>query len=83
TQPTAYTQTYSTADRTFSAYTPDDESVAYTGIDNAQAGTPYAQVTDLNSLRVAYENLRAFSEDMAGIVNSLVDDHQALGLCAT
>lgn len=46
------------------AYTPDIESVAYTGIDNAQAGTPYAQLTDLNALRTAYENLRASYDDL-------------------
>jgi hypothetical protein len=40
-------------------YTADDESTAYTGLDNAQTGTPYASLTDLNALRAAYENLRA------------------------
>lgn len=79
-QPAAFTQTYSTADRTLGAYTPDSESGAYTGIDNLQAGTPYAQLTDLNALRVAYENVRAFVEDIAQMLNALVDDHQALGL---
>lgn len=76
----AYTQTYATADRTLSAYTADDESAAYTGIDNAQAGTVYAQLTDLNALRTAYENLRAFAEDIAGMINSVVDDLQEKGL---
>ncbi len=74
-----YTQTYSTADRTLSAYTADAESTAYTGIDNAQAGTPYAQLTDLNALRVAYENLRAFVEDAVGMLNGVVDDLQTIG----
>lgn len=36
---------------------PTDPSVAFTGINNAQAGTPYAQVTDLNTLRVAVSTL--------------------------
>lgn len=76
----AYTQTYSTADRTLSTYTADDESGAYTGIDNAQVGTVYAQLTDLNALRTAYENLRAFVEDLAQHHNSLLDDMQALNL---
>jgi hypothetical protein len=78
----AYTQTYSTADRTLSAYTADNESSAYTGIDNAQAGTVYAQLTDLNALRVAYENLRAFTEDIAQMLNASVDDLQTFGLAA-
>lgn len=81
-RPSAYTQTYSTADKTLGAYTADDESAAYTGIDNAQAGTVYAQVADVNALRVAYENLRAFVEDLAAFSNSQVDDLQSLGLVA-
>ncbi len=79
-RPSAYTQTYSTADKTLSAYTSDPESSAYTGIDNAQGGTPYAKLTDLNALRVAYDNLRTFSEDLAAFVNSWVDDAQTIGL---
>lgn len=81
-QPSAYTQTYSTADKTFSAYTADDESAAYTGIDNAQVGTVYATVADLNALRTAYENLRAFTEDGMKMLNSVVDDLQTIGLVA-
>jgi hypothetical protein len=74
------TQSYATADATLSAYTPDDESAAYTGINNLEAvGTPYAQVADLNALRTAYENLRAFSEDQAKLINYLVDSLQAAG----
>lgn len=76
----AFTQTYSTADRTIGAYTADSESSAYTGIDNAQAGTVYAQLTDLNALRTAYENLRAFTEDAVQALNALIDDAQAFGI---
>jgi len=76
----ALTQTHSTADRTLSAYTADDESAAYTGIDNLQSGTIYGQVADVNALRVAYENLRALTEDLAAFVNALVDDMQGYGL---
>lgn len=80
TRPTAYTQTYATADKTHAAYTPDDESAAYTGIDNLQSGTVYATVADLNALRVAYENLRATTEDAKNLINSVIDDLQALGM---
>lgn len=76
----AYTQTFSTASRTMNAYTSDPESSAYTGINNAQAGTPYAQVVDLNTLRTAYENLRAMTENLQQVVNALIDDHQAYNL---
>ena len=79
-QPAALTQTYSTADRTLSAYTPDSESSSYSGIDNAQGGSVYAQVSDLNALRIAYENLRALVEDLAQFVNAITDDLQTLGL---
>lgn len=81
-RPAAYTQTYATATRTRNAYTADNESAAYTGIDNAQAGTVYATVADLNALRIAYENLRALSENNAQISNQEIDDLQLLGLFA-
>jgi hypothetical protein len=67
-------QTYSTADATLGAYTPDDESAAYTGAADSEA-----KLADLNALRVAVENLRAFSEDQAKLINYLVDSMQAAG----
>ncbi len=76
----ALIQTYAVADATLSAYTSDPESGAYTGIDNLQAGTVYATVADLNQLRVAYETLRVFSEDLAAFTNSLVDKLQSAGI---
>lgn len=54
----------------------DDESSAYTGIDNAQGGSVYATVADLNALRVAYEDLRADH-------NTLLARMRAHGLIAT
>ena len=71
----AYTQTYATADKTLSAYTADVESGAYTGATDGEA-----KLVDLNALRVAYENLRAFVEDLAGVVNAHTDDLQAYGM---
>ena len=44
------------------------------GIATGQAGTPYAQVADLNSLRAAYENLRQFAENIAQVLNALIND---------
>lgn len=80
TRPTAYTQNYTSTSRTVNAYTTDSESVAYTGIDNAQVGTPYAQVSDLNSLRTGYENLRASYDNLLNVVTQMVDDFQLNGL---
>lgn len=77
-----YTQTYNTASRTVNAYTPDTESSAYTGIDNLQVGTVYAQVSDLNNLRVAYENLRTSYDNLIQVVTALIDDGQLTGLIA-
>lgn len=76
----AYTQTFSTASRTVNAYTSDAESSAYTGIDNLQIGNVYAQLGDLNSLRTAYENLRAMADNLIQVVNALIDDGQAFGM---
>lgn len=47
-------------------YAPNIQNVAYNGINNAQAGSVYAQLVDLNTLRVAYENLRQSYEDLRG-----------------
>lgn len=77
-----YTQNYTTAARTVNAYTTDAESSAYTGIDNAQVGTVYATVADLNALRVAYENLRASYDNLLQVVTASIDDDQARGLKA-
>lgn len=79
-RPSTYTQTYSSTSRTVNAYTSDAESSAYTGIDNAQGGTPYAQLTDLNSLRTAYETLRASHDNLLNVVGQILDDLQAYGL---
>lgn len=76
----AYTQTYATATRTFSAYTTNDQSAAYTGQDNVQIGSVYAKVVDLNTLRTAYENLRAASDIQGKLINSIIDDMQTYGL---
>jgi hypothetical protein len=78
----AYTQTFSTAARTVNAYTTNAQSGAYTGIATGVGATPYAQLTDLNLLRVAYENLRASHDNLMQVVNALIDDHQAYGLAA-
>lgn len=45
-------------------YVSNSQNIAYNGIGASVAGTPYAQVADLNSLRIAYENLRQGMEDL-------------------
>jgi hypothetical protein len=65
----AYTQTYATAARTVN---PSSTS-AFSGIDNAQGGSVYAQLADLNTLRT---DLLAAIQN----VNALIDDLQAYGL---
>lgn len=76
-RPAAYTQTYATTTRTLGPYTSDPESTAYTA---PTLLSESAKLTDLNALRVAYENLRGFVEQLAGVVNSMVDDRQLDGL---
>lgn len=76
----AWTQTYTSSDKTISSYTADDETTDYSGI-NSDAGNGYfASLTDLNALRTAYENLRAHCEDIGKAVNSIIDDLQTYGL---
>lgn len=75
---TPITQTYATTTRTIGPYTSDSEATAYTG--GLVLLVDAARVTDLNELRVAYENLRVFVENIAGVVNSIIDDLQTAGL---
>lgn len=75
-QPTAYTQTFSTADKTHAART--SAATATTAATNVSPyGYSQAQadaiVTNLNAVR-------ADLADTAAVLNSLIDDLQALGL---
>lgn len=67
-QPTAYTQTYSTATRTIN---PSSTS-AFSGIATGLGGSPYASVTDLNTLRT--DVIDAFKA-----INQILDDFQLYG----
>ena len=37
-------------------------------------------MSDLNNLRAAYENLRQFAENVAQVLNALINDLQSTGL---
>lgn len=74
-RPATLIQTYNTSSRTLPAYTSNSQASAYTGAADGEA-----KLTDLNSLRVAYENLRANHDALMQFVNALVDDLQLLGL---
>lgn len=81
--PQSYTISYGgSSGRVLNAYTTNTESSGYTGIDNAQGGTPYATVTDLNALRAAYETLRASYDNAIGVIASMLTDLKASGLIA-
>ena len=80
TRPGPYTQTYAVNTRSLAAYTPAPATTAYAGLATGQAGSPYAQVADLNSLRSSYENLRILSENTTQLLNALVNDLRTMGL---
>lgn len=52
------------AKQTLNSYSTNTQGSAYSGIATGVGGSPYAQVNDLNTLRVAYENLRASYDDL-------------------
>jgi hypothetical protein len=79
-RPSPYTQVYTVSTKTLAAYTPIVESTAFSGIGSGQTGSPYAQVSDLNSLRGAYENMRLLAENVAGVLNALLNDLRSTGL---
>jgi hypothetical protein len=79
-RPSPYTQVYNLSTRTLAAYTSLVETTPFGGINNSQPASPYAQVNDLNTLRAAYENLRQLCENLAGLLNSVIDDLRSIGL---
>jgi hypothetical protein len=79
-RPSPYTQVYATSSKTLAAYSPIVETTVFAGIGGGQAGTPYAQVSDLNNLRTAYENLRQLAENVAQVLNALINDLRSTGL---
>lgn len=64
-----YTWTYATQGKGLPAYTADVRSSAFTGglLDLLQA----ARLSDLNTLRASYENLRVFTESLAQQHNAI------------
>ena len=79
--PTGYSWVYNSAGKTLPAYTPNTQASAYTGglLDLLQA----ARLSDLNTLRVAVENLRVFTENLAKQHNQISRDLAAAGLIST
>jgi len=77
TQPTAYTQTYATADKTHANAT--QVAVATTG---ATAVTPFGYTTSAqaDAIVTAVNAARLDILDLKQLVNSVIDDLQALGL---
>jgi hypothetical protein len=78
---TGYSWVYGSAAKSFPAYTPATRSSAYTGglLDLLQA----AKLTDINDLRVAIENLRVFTENLAKQHNQVSLDLAAAGIIST
>ena len=78
-QPTAYTQTFATADKTHAART--SSAVA---TDAATQATPYGYATQAqaDAIITAINAVRADLADTAQLLNSVIDDLQALGLIA-
>lgn len=80
TRPGTYSQGYAASSRSLAAYSAAISSTSFVGLSSGQAASPYAQVTDLNGLRVAYENLRVFAENSTQLLNALINDLKAMGL---
>lgn len=65
-------------DRSLAAYTANAQGTPYTGGPADLTGA--AKVDDLNALRVAVENQRVYTEDLAGLLIAAVTDLRNLGL---
>ena len=81
-KPSAYTQTYSTADKTHA----DDGSSNVATADLVDDGGAYnatwcdTVVTMCNEIKADFNNLRTTLTDLKGLANSIIDDLQELGL---
>lgn len=74
TRPSAYTQTYATADKTHSAFTSADLA-AFTG-----GLVGFLDAAERDDIRTQFNALRADVADVKQLANSIIDDNQALGL---
>jgi hypothetical protein len=85
-QPSAYTQTYSTADKTHANFTSADLTgitSSTTGSALAEPSAAYTQSEMQQNFRRIQDQLNALRADVADLkqlVNSVIDDLQALGL---
>ena len=70
---TAYTQTYSTADRTHAAFTSADIG-AFTG-----GVIGFLDAAERDNIRTQFNALRADVDDLKRLANSIIDDLQAYG----
>lgn len=79
--PSGYVWQYSANSKILPAYTPLTVPAPFTGglLDLLQA----ARLADLNSLRLAVENLRVFTEALAQQHNAISLDLKAMGLITT
>ena len=73
-RPTAYTQTYATADKTHANFTSADLAA----FDGGLVG--FADSAERDNIRTQFNALRADVADLKQLVNSVIDDLQALGL---
>jgi len=67
-RPAAYTLSYTSTSRTLASY----PNSSYSGIATGQAGSPYAQVSDLN-------DLRQFVQSIGAVVHQLLTDLKGYG----
>ena len=83
-QPSAYTQTYATADKTHAADGSTDVATADLVDDGGtyNAGWCDTVVTMCNEIKADFNLLRATLTDLKQLANSIVDDLQILGLAA-
>jgi len=78
-KPTAFTQTYATAEKTLASLT-----ASAVGTTGSTSTSPYGYTTaaQADSIFTQLNNLIADHADLAQVVNSIIDDLQSLGLVA-
>lgn len=80
-QPDSYAQNYSIATRVLNTYPAPQGGNSFAGISNSQSGSVFASVADLNTVYAETQSIRNSLTNLVQITNSLIDDHQLMGLC--
>lgn len=82
-QPSGISQAYSQSSRFLNAYPAPQGGATFAGIDNAQAGTIYAKLADLNFLYGEVQSIRSTIKNLVEVQNTIINTLKSVGLISS